>query len=228
MRINSIFFSIQGEGKLAGAPSAFVRTSGCNLRCRWCDTPETSWHPAGDSLGIDEIMARLGEFDTKYVVLTGGEPLIARDVESLTRRLRRDGYHVTLETAATVWKDIVCDLASISPKLSNSTPRDGNAGQWPRRHERSRINVDVIARLMSLADYQLKFVIDAPQDIDEVDGLLACLPTYEPDSVLLMPQGLNTQELTSRGAWVAELCERKGFGYCPRLHIELFGNVPGT
>ena len=104
MRVSEVFYSIQGEGKLTGMPSVFIRTSGCNLRCTWCDTPRTSWESAGEArdLDIDEILRRIREHAGRYVVLTGGEPLLAPDVDELTRRITADGYHLTIETAATV------------------------------------------------------------------------------------------------------------------------------
>ena len=169
MKINEIYFSIQGEGKLVGVPSIFIRTSGCNLRCTWCDTPYTSWNPEGETQTIDEILERTRTFACRHVVLTGGEPMIAAEVSELTRRLKREDYHVTIETAGTVWQEVSCDLASISPKLSNSTPVDRQGGRWADRHEASRINVDVIRRLMSPGDYQLHVVIDKATDLLQVD-----------------------------------------------------------
>jgi 7-carboxy-7-deazaguanine synthase len=106
MRVAEIFYSIQGEGRLAGVPSAFVRTSGCNLRCHFCDTDFTSWHPEGVPLGVAEVLTRLGEFPARHVVVTGGEPLFAPGIEELCAALRQAGYHITVETAATVFKPV--------------------------------------------------------------------------------------------------------------------------
>ena len=228
MNISEIFHSIQGEGKLAGVPSVFVRTSGCNLRCVWCDTPYTSWEPEGESLSVDVILDRVAEYSTRHVVLTGGEPMIDADVVELTHRLTGNGYHTTIETAGTVWKDVVCDLASISPKLSNSTPRQREGGRHADAHERNRINLDTIRRFMAMGDFQLKFVVETPADIDEIDELLAKVASHEPSNVLLMPQGTTQEELAKREPWVADLCKQHGFRYCPRLHIALYGNQRGT
>lgn len=228
MKISEIFYSIQGEGKLVGVPSIFVRTSGCNLRCRWCDTPYTSWSPEGETMTVDEILRRAQAYDSKHVVLTGGEPMIAPEVGALTERLRSAGYHVTLETAATVWQDVSCDLASISPKLSNSTPWDRDDGRWAKTHESLRINYEVIRKLMALNDYQLKFVVQDPADLAEIDEVLSQVGDYDPAAVQLMPEGTTVEELAGRKAWLVEICKRRGFRYCPRLHIELFGNTRGT
>ena len=228
MKISEIFYSIQGEGKLAGIPSVFIRTAGCNLRCVWCDSPYTSWKPQGRAMSIDRILDCVTDFPTEYVVLTGGEPMIATGVTELTRRLHEGGYHVTIETAGTVWNDVVCDLASVSPKLGSSTPWQRAKGRFADAHERKRLNLDVICRFLSRGDYQLKFVVDAPEDIVEIDALLAQILDYEPGNVLLMPQGVTTEELAAKGPWIAELCKQRGFRFCPRLHIQLFGNARGT
>ncbi len=228
MKINEIFYSIQGEGKLAGVPSVFIRTTGCNLRCTWCDSPATSWRPVGESMSVDAIVERLSDYSSTHVVLTGGEPMIADGVEDLTRRIKEGGYHLTIETAGTVWKDVVCDLASVSPKTSNSTPWTREDGKRAEAHERQRLNFDVIRRFLQVPDYQLKFVVDSPEDLAEIDDLLARLDQIESGNVLLMPQGVTQEELNTKGRWVAELCKQRGFRFCPRLHIALYGHTPGT
>jgi 7-carboxy-7-deazaguanine synthase len=228
VKIAEIFYSIQGEGVLAGTPSAFVRTSGCNLRCSYCDTPYTSWAPEGLSLSVELILAQLSAFPTRHVVVTGGEPLLAPGIEELCGALRRRAFHITVETAATVFKPLACDLASLSPKLSNSTPHQRDAGRFALHHDQLRLQPGVIRAFMEHADYQLKFVIDRPADLAEVHALLEQLPNVPADKVLLMPQGTTRAELAERGLWLAELCKQHGFRYCPRLHIELYGNNRGT
>ena len=131
MKIADLFFSIQGEGRLTGVPSAFVRTTGCNLRCSFCDSEYTSWRPEGETVTVADVLARLAAFPTRHVVVTGGEPLLAADIGLLCAGLRDRGYHITVETAATLFKPIACDLASLSPKLSNSTPRQARAAVGP-------------------------------------------------------------------------------------------------
>jgi 7-carboxy-7-deazaguanine synthase len=228
MRIAEIFYSVQGEGILVGVPSAFVRTSGCPLRCGWCDSPYTSWEPTGETMSVPEIIARLAEFPTRHVVVTGGEPVVAAGIEELCANLRAAGYHITLETAAVAFKPLPCDLFSLSPKLASSTPHQRDGGRHALRHDQQRLRPDVIRAFLAHGGCQLKFVIDRPDDIDEVLALLALLPPIDPGSVLLMPQGVTHEELGSRGPWVAELCKKHGFRFCPRLHIELYGNRRGT
>src|SRR4051812_42191805 len=123
MLISEIFYSVQGEGSLVGVPSIFVRTTGCNLRCSWCDTPYTSWNPVGDEFSVAAILERTAQYAAaRHVVITGGEPMIAPGVVDLSERMRERGMHITFETAGTVYAPVACDLMSISPKLSNSTP----------------------------------------------------------------------------------------------------------
>jgi 7-carboxy-7-deazaguanine synthase len=228
MRIAEIFYSIQGEGRLSGVPSAFVRASGCNLRCVFCDSGYTSWQPEGANVPLAAILECLDEFPTRHVVVTGGEPLIAPEIEELCANLRQRGYHITVETAATVFKSIECDLASLSPKLSNSTPHEREGGRFALRHEQQRLRPDVILAFMERSDYQLKFVIDRQADVAEVLELLERLPDVDRSKVLLMPQGVTRDELDERGPWLVEECKKHGFCYCPRLHIELYGNQRGT
>ena len=224
MRIAEIFYSVQGEGGLVGVPSVFVRTSGCNLRCSWCDTPYTSWNPEGDDLSVDKILTRASAFSVaRHVVLTGGEPMIARGIVELSRRFRERGMHVTIETSGTVFAPVECDLMSISPKLSNSTPE----GVFQRQHERLRLQPDILLRLMSICDYQLKFVIARPEDVDEARALIAQVQAPA-SKVILMPEGIVAETLDARGVWIAEICKQLGFRFSPRLHVQLYGNRRGV
>lgn len=228
MKIADLFFSIQGEGRLMGVPSAFVRTTGCPLRCVWCDSDYTSWHPQGEAMTIAQILSRLADFPTRHVVVTGGEPLIAPSIEELCAGLRANGYHITLETAAVEFKKVACDLASVSPKLSNSIPHEREGGRWAERHDRLRLRPDAIQAFLEWSDYQLKFVIERTEDIAEVRTIVDSLRGVDPAKVLLMPQGTSRADLDRRAAWLVEVCKQHGYRYCPRLHIELFGNRRGT
>lgn len=229
MKLSELFYSIQGEGKLAGVPSAFVRASGCNLRCVWCDTPYASWEPEGEEVGIAEIMGRLRQFPARHVVLTGGEPMIMPDVEALCEAIKADGYHLTIETAATVYRPVKLDLASLSPKLSNSTPNDRQGGRFARVHEDHRLNFPAIQQFIDASpEFQLKFVVSSEGDIAEIDSILAHLRGWTPADVLLMPEGVDSTTLGERSSWVSEICRSKGFRFCPRLHVLLYGNRRGT
>jgi 7-carboxy-7-deazaguanine synthase len=229
MRIAEIFHSIQGEGLLAGVPSVFVRTSGCNLRCHWCDTPYASWKPEGPEMSVEEIQKKVLGWNCRHVVLTGGEPMIAPDLPALAAALRKAGKHITIETAATVVPaGIACDLASLSPKLSNSTPPPERDPAWAKKHEATRLQPSVISDWIRNYAFQLKFVVSTEQDISEIKNLLSLLPPAPFHQILLMPEGIDSETLASRASWLAEICKREGFRLCPRLHIELFGHTRGT
>jgi 7-carboxy-7-deazaguanine synthase len=228
MRIAEIFRSVQGEGLLTGVPSVFVRTSGCNLRCWFCDTPYTSWQPEGGDMSIDEIVAQVEEWDCRNVVVTGGEPMLWAELIPLCGRLHAIGRHVTIETAGTLDLPVECDLMSISPKLASSAPAAEKHAHWSRRHERERYRPEVIRRLVRDYSYQLKFVIDSPADLKELAGYLAAFPQIVRGRVLLMPQGTDQAELERRALWLRPVCEAQGFVFCPRKHIEWYGPVRGT
>src|SRR3954468_18863861 len=190
MKLSELFYSIQGEGKLTGVPSVFVRASGCNLRCVWCDTPYASWDPEGPEVSVGEIVRRVNEFDADHVVVTGGEPLIMPDVVELCDVLKAGGKHVTVETAATVYKPLKLDLASLSPKLSNSTPTDREGGRFAAAHQKNRLRVDVIQQFIDTSpSFQLKFVVSDQRDMDEIESLLSQIARFRREDVLLMPEG---------------------------------------
>jgi len=228
VRISEIFYSIQGEGRLLGVPSVFIRTSGCNLRCRWCDTPYTSWRPAGTNWSIDKILDETAKYPTRYVVITGGEPLLAREVQALAERLKGRGAHITIETAATIFKPLDCDLISLSPKLANSTPWKRRRGKFAAAHERRRLNLTVVQEFLNAHDYQLKFVVDGRRDFAEIYEILSQLKNVDPAQVLIMAQGTTSRAVSRKAKWIVELCKQYGYSYTPRLHIQLFGNRRGT
>jgi 7-carboxy-7-deazaguanine synthase len=222
VRLVEVFESIQGEGRFAGTPSVFVRLTGCNLRCWFCDTSYTSWNPEGIHRAWQNVADQVLAFDCEHVVITGGEPLLQPDVVPLTRCLANAGRFVTVETAGTVYRPVVADLMSISPKLANSDPASGS---WVERHSRIRDNRAVVVRLLSEFESQLKFVIDRPADVEEVEEYLRALPVVHPDQVWFMPQATTAAELDEKSAWVERAAIERGFRLSPRLHIEYFGNV---
>jgi 7-carboxy-7-deazaguanine synthase len=231
MLISEIFHSLQGEGELTGVPSVFVRTSGCNLRCAWCDTPYASWNPEGEARTLPQIMAEIERHrTTDHVVLTGGEPMIAKDVRLLAAAIRSAGRHLTIETAATIAPEgIACDLASLSPKLLNSAPDPVAHAAWRKKHEATRWQPAVVREWIDRYPYQFKFVVARPEDIEELESMLAALEREIPrHKVLLMPEATTLERMRSRATWLGDLCKQRGYRYAHRLHIELYGNRRGT
>ena len=228
MRIAEIYSSVQGEGLLTGTASVFVRTSGCNLRCIYCDTPFASWRPEGDDLSPEQILAEVDRWPLRHVVLTGGEPMLFSELVPLCRELQLRGLHITIETAGTLYLSLDCDLMSISPKLSNSTPPPDRSVTWRQRHEQTRERPDVVRRLVDEYPYQLKFVVGHPRDLSEVAEYLERLPTVQRQRVMLMPEGTDPGVLAKVERWLRPYCEAERLIYCPRRQIEWFGNVRGT
>jgi 7-carboxy-7-deazaguanine synthase len=244
MRIAEIFHSLQGEGHLVGTPSAFVRVSGCNLRCAWCDTPYASWEPEGPEMAAAAVADRVLALPARHVVVTGGEPMLFGDLADLITFLHAAGKHITVETAGTLWLEGLpaggIDLASISPKLRNSTPAHRQGGRFAAAHERQRENLEALERFATggggtVRQCQWKFVLAAAEDLAEAEGLLARLNArlpasarISPEHVVLMPEGTDAAVLAERSRWLAELCQQKGYRFTPRLHIMLWGNTRGV
>jgi 7-carboxy-7-deazaguanine synthase len=227
LQISEIYQSIQGEGEFTGTPSVFVRTTGCNLRCWFCDTPFTSWEPEGSSQSVEHVLNQVANLGAEHVVVTGGEPLLLPDIVPLTVELRSRGHFVTVETAGTVFREATADLMSISPKLGNSTPSPERSQVWSQRHEELRHRPDVIRCLISASPYQFKFVIDQPNDVAEVEEWLTEFPEIDRDRVWLMPQATTREELATKTDWIEQAAETSGFRFTSRLHIEQFGNARG-
>ncbi|RLM53524.1 7-carboxy-7-deazaguanine synthase QueE [Halobellus sp. Atlit-31R] len=236
--INELFYSLQGEGKLAGTPSVFVRTSGCNLRCWFCDSYHSSWEPTHSWLSIDDIVDEVLTFDAAdHVVLTGGEPLLHAESVALLDELDDCGYHTTVETNGTIYRDAAIDLASISPKLRSSTPtpeRDPDGeGEWADRHDRRRIDMEALGQLLGEYENQLKFVVTGADDLPEITDLVERIreqttATVSDDEVLVMPEGQTRDGLEDTRTAVAELAMTHGYRYTPRLHVDLWNDAPGT
>lgn len=224
MKIAEIFYSLQGEGTLLGVPSVFVRTSGCNLRCSWCDTPYTSWNPEGQEMSNAAILDEVRTHEAHHVVITGGEPMLFAPVADLTRELKWLGQHVTIETAGTVYQAVTCDLMSISPKLANSTPTEE---PHRSRHDKLRYQPEVLKRLMHEFDYQLKFVVASESDLDEIQ-LILNETNADRSKVLLMPEGRTPAITRERALWIADICKSEGFRFSPRLHVDLWGDQRGV
>jgi 7-carboxy-7-deazaguanine synthase len=235
--INELFCSLQGEGRLAGVPSVFVRTSGCNLRCWFCDSYHTSWEPTGDWYSVAAVLDAVAEYDADHVVLTGGEPLAHDKSADLLESLADRGYHTTVETNGTVDCTAPIDLASVSPKLQSSTPtaeRDPKGdGEWADRHEERRLDVGTLADFVDRYETQLKFVVTGPEDMAEIETLVADVreaadTTLSDDAVLLMPEGQTREQLNETRRVVADLAIEYGYRYTPRLHVDLWNDAPGT
>ncbi len=228
LRISETFASRQGEGLLTGTDSFFIRTSGCNLRCWFCDTPYASWRPEGDPVSLDALVQVVAEADVRHVVLTGGEPLLPKESVRLCAMLRERGYHITIETAGTIDRDIACDLMSISPKFRTSTPDAKAHPRWSALHEQRRMPIETMHKLIRQSgDYQIKFVVDNKSDFDELQAIVEQLDVPA-DKVWVMPQGINEDDLDQAATWLRPWTTEQGYRYCDRMQIRWYGNRRGT
>ena len=180
-------------------------------------------------MSIEEILKKISGWDCNHIVLTGGEPMIAPDLPELATVLKKQKKHITIETAGTIAPNgIPCDLASLSPKLSNSTPSLERDPAWAKRHEATRLQPEVISEWIRKYPFQLKFVVSSENDLAEIKDLLSRLPPVPLHQILLMPEGIDVKTLATRSPWLVDICKREGFRFCPRLQIELFGHTRGT
>ena len=224
MVINEIFYSLQGEGLLTGTPSVFVRIAGCPLQCRWCDTKFAWSESAGEFHTAKEVKKKIQAYSAKHVVVTGGEPMMHAGLDEFIVGFVGD-KHITIETAGIKYiPNLRCDLMSISPKLSNSTPTDLHLA---KEHQQQRLNIKTLQLLIANYNYQLKFVVESEGDIDEAQACVEALEGVDRGRVLLMPQARRSEELVEKSAMLAEYCEKTGFVLGQRLHVLLWDGARG-
>ncbi|WP_044118015.1 7-carboxy-7-deazaguanine synthase QueE [Alkaliflexus imshenetskii] len=250
--------TIQGEGKLAGVPSLFIRLSSCNLRCIWqlpdgsysrCDTPYASFDAKGvNQMDVNEItdIVRHNLGPIRHVVLTGGEPLLQKaPLAALASRLKGQvNLHLTMETNGTLYDEELAahiDLFSISPKLLNSVPNEAKLAALGLKpsgplsfHGEKRLNLSALQSYIDLCrnttkELQMKFVVGRPEDEAEIkNNYLKHLHNWKPDEIMLMPLGANSLELQQTTPMVLEMAIRNGWRFTQRVHIDLFGAKAGV
>jgi 7-carboxy-7-deazaguanine synthase len=219
MIINEIFYSLQGEGSLAGLPSVFIRLAGCPLRCKWCDTKYAWSQSAGTEYTTQKLLAEIKNYPANHIVITGGEPMTHEGLPDFIAELP-PGKHITIETAGIKFlSNLHCDLMSISPKLSNSTPTEIDLA---KEHEKHRFDAKSLQLLIENYNYQLKFVVDAVSDIEEVETCVEALHNVERNRIFLMPQAQRRDELIRKSIELADHCQRLGFSLGQRLQILLW------
>lgn len=178
-------------------------------------------------MSINEVVDAVLAHEHQYVVLTGGEPMLFAEMVPICDQLHRAGKHITIETAGTLSLPLECDLMSVSPKLSNSTPIEASE-RWIERHENTRHVPEVIRYLVSRYPYQLKFVVGTEEDGEEVLEYLREFPEIDRDRVMLMPEGVTLGRLTCVETWLKPFCCEHDLTFCPRRQIEWYGSMRGT
>lgn len=239
-----IFHTIQGEGVSVGAPAVFIRASRCNLHCVWCDTDHTwnftgtPWPHAKDAVaGYTkhvkaevtceitplEAATRILAYGCGRTVITGGEPLLQEPefLEMISHiRVQQPEHQFEVETNGTrlpsqAFHEAVNQF-NVSPKLANS----GMAAAL-------RLKAEALAFFANSPKAWFKFVVAEPADLEEIQTLC---DTYQltRQRALLMPEGRTPAELDRHAAWLAEVCRDRGFRFCDRLHIRLWGDKRGV
>ena len=222
-----IFHSIQGEGANIGRPAVFLRLSLCNLACTWCDTKYTwDWtlHDPKEriiEMSPEEIEREISGYDCRYLVVTGGEPMIQqRQLIPLLQRLKNKEFRIEIETNGTILPAPelanLIDHWSVSPKL-------GNSGNPPSSQEVQEGYV-FFGRLPSS---YFKYVIENKADLAEVQSMVQ-KHNLDHDRVILMPEAKDRETLLERSRWLVEHCKSHGYLFSTRLHILLWGNREGV
>ncbi len=227
MKINvcEVFKSIQGEGRLQGVPSIILRLTGCNLNCDWCDTSDTLKNSVTITYTEDELIEMLAGYNCSHIVITGGEPTLFWEIEQLIGLLKANGYYVTVETNATKYIELKCDLVSMSPKLSNSIPYSKNNIDIIHQHNRRRINIEAIKHYVNTHDYQIKFVCrDLQSDFDEVRAILEQIGDYKRENIMIMPLAGSKLELEKVQKGLVRKCVENGIRYANRLQLQIWDN----
>jgi 7-carboxy-7-deazaguanine synthase len=239
-----IFHTLQGEGVSAGLPAVFVRSSLCNLHCRWCDTDHT-WNFEGTPWPHDKdadpayrkhrkadvtlempaaaIVERVAAYPCRRVVLTGGEPLLQQDgwLEVIAGLRALDpAYRFEVETNGTKRPTpefrAAVDQFNVSPKLANSG-----------MEERLRTAPDVLADFASEPKAWFKFVARDEADLAEI-AAFATRFAIVPERVLVMPEGRTSADLDRHAPAIAAGCIARGWRFCDRLHVRLWGDRRGV
>ena len=241
--IGEIYTCLQGEGKYIGIPHILIRVTGCRLRCQFadsfCDTPYASWKPEKGKFTLDDIVKFYEEKpNVKHTMITGGGPTIHPELlQELCIIGKKYNHIITIETEGSEFVQTVADCISLSPKLSNSTPKPGTWMDYANRevtekdkrlHEKWRCNYEAMEQLIyNHPDYQLKPVISSWNDLQELDYIQDELGIPN-NKVWLMPEGLTPEQLKERRVWLMDICQKQGYNYSDRLHIIAYGDIRGV
>jgi 7-carboxy-7-deazaguanine synthase len=205
MKIYSIFKSLQGEGLTIGAPTVFIRTSGCPLRCTYCDTPQA--FDKGEQMTLEEIMRKVRKMKCHHVCLTGGEPLAQKDAPKIIQMLLDECYHVVLETNGAMPLDTLPCVENLTISMDIKCPSSGESEKMLFE------NIEVLGPMD-----QLKFVI---QDDADYEYAKEIIEKYSPKcEVILTPVGGKDLKALAENV----LKEGLNVRVLPQLHKFIWGD----
>lgn len=204
MRINEIFKAVQGEGPEIGTPTVFVRLSGCNLQCDFCDT---KYHIEGDQMEFDELEKAIKNFDIKHLTFTGGEPALQNTELTTLIGTRLNGYYTSVETNGTIVVAPVFDSIVISPKKES-------------------INNEALKYYAELPNTTFKFVYEEADNKWWEAVIEECnLPL---DRIYIMAEGATREEQQKKMPEVIDYCIENKFKFAPRLHVLAYDDKRGV
>lgn len=242
-----IFYTLQGEGQSMGRPALFVRTSECNLKCVWCDTPNT-WNWEGQpnvhsddrqyrredeqiELSTTDLVDRIIDTEVDRIVLTGGEPMMQQrqltETLFLLKSINPDIF-VEIETNGTITprdfkiEDHRASMVELVDQW-NVSPKLSSSKNDPRK----AFKIDTLKRYNELEGSAFKFVIGNETDRDEAEQMIA-MAELDERKIWIMPEGRTAEEIHDRMADLAEYCKERGFNLTTRLHIEIWGDKKGV
>lgn len=242
--INEIYTCIQGEGPLTGIPHILIRFVGCPLRCQFkdsfCDTSNNSWRPEKGQYDWEDIFKIVNSnHNIHHVMITGGSPTMYPSIlQDLCKWLYGRNKIVTLETECSRYVKLSEFVkVSMSPKLTNSTPKLGSINPYTeqevveshiRSHEKERYNLEVISQFMKRhTDYWFKFVVSNKEDLEEINNLYIKKLHIHRQQIYLMPEGVSNEHLNN-AQWIVEECIKNGWNYSDRLHVRIYGDRRGV
>jgi 7-carboxy-7-deazaguanine synthase len=207
MKVNEIFYSIQGEGRHSGLPTIFVRFTGCNLRCSYCDTKYA--YRSGYELSISEVCSQIMKYQCKRICFTGGEPLLQKDIYKLMKRMQ--GYTISIETNGTLDIKKAKEYASIS--LDIKSPSSG--------HSKDMLMHNLLT--IGMSD-QVKFIVGTAEDVDFAINIIKKYSLTRKTNVIMNPiYGLDHKFIVS-AILESGLDIRVG----TQLHKLIWGNKKGV
>lgn len=209
--ISEIFYSLQGEGPNIGQPTVFVRTTGCNLHCDWCDEPEALDVKKGIQMTTEKILKEIQKHNIKFVDITGGEPMLQQQqLLPLLQHLKDLGYSIEIETNGSFESKIDDTITHY-----NCSPKFSNSGNKPYK-----------LKLKNPKTFY-KFVADTPEDIQEVLHFITS-ENLPKEKCSLSPQCRTEEEAFQKSLWLMEECKTHNLKFSPRMHIYYWGNKKGT
>jgi len=230
MRVNEIFESIQGEGNFIGVPAVFIRLSGCNLSCPGCDS---KYHREGNEKSIDEVISEIKKYETKSIVITGGEPLLqTEEVANLINKLdegvnryfkeNREHFWFQIETNGTQDPTKLLSLIhnkafiqfSVSPKLSQFN------------EEGSKKELFLRWKFIE-ANFILKFVVSNEKDIKEIKKIQEKMKASNED-IYLMAEGATKKEQEEKMLKIIQIAINNKYNFTPRAHILIWDSKRGV